>query len=279
MRSAPLVTVIIPTYNSSITLRQAAESVLNQDLGDYEVWVAGDGCTDASEEVIASFGDDRLHWTNLPVNSGTPSAPRNEGLRLAKGRYIAYLGHDDLWFPWHLSELVDCMQSGQRWLVHSLGAIYKPSGTVRAFKMTSPSNWLHDRELVDICGQWSLHERHGVDKEFLSRVSRAGIQPIFHHQLSVLKFPSLSWELYKRKSPLPQPEFMRRMQEDPKELQLSVLSDIAVAACSNDSVLSWKDFVRQFKHLTYTYARQRWPLNHLHHWRTRRKRGLSVKLR
>ncbi len=97
--SAPSVTVIVPTFNSSATLRLALQSVLNQEFQDFEVWVVGDGCTDDSAQVALSFNDNRINWINLAQNSGSPAAPNNEGLRRARGRYIAYLGHDDLWFP------------------------------------------------------------------------------------------------------------------------------------------------------------------------------------
>ena len=86
VEETPAVTVIIPTYNSSGTLRLTLETVLLQDFDDFEVWVVGDGCTDDSETVVSSFGDKRFHWVNLPVNSGTPSVPRNEALRRARGR-------------------------------------------------------------------------------------------------------------------------------------------------------------------------------------------------
>jgi glycosyltransferase involved in cell wall biosynthesis len=67
---------------------------------------AGDACTDDSAELVASYRDPRLHWFNLPTNSGYQSAPHNEGLRRARGRYVAYLNHDDLWLPNHLERLV-----------------------------------------------------------------------------------------------------------------------------------------------------------------------------
>src|SRR4051794_21497299 len=98
---SPLVTVICPTYNRKATLEWALRSVLNQGLNGFEVWVIGDGCTDGSEEVVIALNDPRLNWLNLPVNTGSQTEPNNEGLRRAQGRYISFIGHDDLWFPWH----------------------------------------------------------------------------------------------------------------------------------------------------------------------------------
>src|SRR5579872_2122093 len=98
----PQVTVIVPTYNCSRTLRCALRTLCQQFYRDFEVWVVGDCCTDDSEQVVAAMGDSRLHWTNLTQRVGRQNGPNNEGLRRAQGKYIAYLGHDDLWFPWHL---------------------------------------------------------------------------------------------------------------------------------------------------------------------------------
>ena len=107
----PLVTVIIATYNKKSTLKYAVESVLWQTMKDFELWVIGDGCTDGTEELMATFDDPRVNWYNLPQNTGDQSEPSNEGLRRAKGTYISYLNHDDIWMPNHLEVLLDTIQT------------------------------------------------------------------------------------------------------------------------------------------------------------------------
>ncbi len=102
----PIVSVIIPTYNWSSVLRFAVGSVLWQSERNLELLVMGDACTDDSEEVVRSFGDSRVHWHNLPRNFGSQSGPNNAGLELARGRFVAYLGHDDIWRPDHLATLL-----------------------------------------------------------------------------------------------------------------------------------------------------------------------------
>ena len=96
---APSVSVITATYNWSSVLRYAIQSVLWQSLQDFEMLIIGDGCTDDSAEVVASFHDERLLWHNLPHNSGSQSVPNNLGLEMARAPFVAYLGHDDLWSP------------------------------------------------------------------------------------------------------------------------------------------------------------------------------------
>ena len=125
---APTVSVVISTYNSAKTLKTAIRSVLLQEYSDFEIWIVGDGCTDNSPEVVASFADDRLHWVNLPQNSGSQSMPNNEGVRQANGMYIAFLGHDDLWLPAHLRLLVEALERDKADFVYCLTAWLSSDG-------------------------------------------------------------------------------------------------------------------------------------------------------
>ena len=108
----PSVTVIIPTCNWSSVLPYSIGSVLRQTFTDFEVLVFGDGCTDESGAVVRGVGDPRVKWINLPTNTGHQSEPNNEGLRKARGQYIAYLDHDDPWLPHHLSCLISALDEG-----------------------------------------------------------------------------------------------------------------------------------------------------------------------
>lgn len=98
--------MIVATYNRSRVLSQAIASVRRQTMTDWELIVVGDHCTDDSADIVASFHDPRITFVNLPVNAGEQSGPNNEGLRRARGRFIAYLNHDDMFFPDHLERAV-----------------------------------------------------------------------------------------------------------------------------------------------------------------------------
>src|SRR3954468_6377757 len=111
MPPQPTVSVIISTYNWSSVLRYAITSVLAQTFSDFELIVVGDCCTDDSEAVVRSFDDQRVGWHNLAQNCGSQFGPNNHGLSLARGPYIAYLGHDDLWHQDHLARLVCGIES------------------------------------------------------------------------------------------------------------------------------------------------------------------------
>src|SRR5215207_8988791 len=124
--AAPLVSVVLATFNSRLTLACALDSVQRQTCQDFEVWVVGDACTDGTEATVAAIGDPRVHLVNLSDNSGSQAAPNNAGLRRARGRYVAYLGHDDLWFPWHLSDLLELASREGAGFVHGLGVLIEP---------------------------------------------------------------------------------------------------------------------------------------------------------
>src|SRR5258708_16148280 len=123
MDPSPLVSVIIPTYNRGNVLSYAIRSVLWQTLQDFELLVIGDGCTDDSEQVVTSFGTSRIHWHNLPENTGEYSTANNLGLKMARGRFVAYLGHDDLWHPDHLKLLSDALIRTHADLVYSMSVL------------------------------------------------------------------------------------------------------------------------------------------------------------
>jgi glycosyltransferase involved in cell wall biosynthesis len=92
----PLVSIVIPVYNGANFLEQAIQSALAQTYGNIEVVVVNDGSTDggATEKVARAFGD-RIRYFSKP-NGGCASA-LNVAIREAKGSFISWLSHDDLY--------------------------------------------------------------------------------------------------------------------------------------------------------------------------------------
>lgn len=114
----PLVSFLIPTYRSFETLRDVAlPSILGQTYANIEVIVVGDCSPPETERAIAEVGDPRVSYFNRSLRGpypedparrwyviGTP--PYNEGLRRARGRWIAGLGDDDAVRPGHVETLL-----------------------------------------------------------------------------------------------------------------------------------------------------------------------------
>jgi glycosyltransferase involved in cell wall biosynthesis len=90
------VSIIIPCYNSQTFLKEAIESALNQTYPHVETIVIDDGSKDGSLDIIRSFGD-RIQW-ETGLNQGAPKA-RNQGIALARGKYIKFFDADDILLP------------------------------------------------------------------------------------------------------------------------------------------------------------------------------------
>ena len=89
----PVVSVIVPSYNSAKYLKECLESVFAQEYSNYEVIVVDDGSTDQTQSVVADFKNVQYLYQE---NQGHAAA-LNRGVVEAKGDYLAFIDSDDLW--------------------------------------------------------------------------------------------------------------------------------------------------------------------------------------
>lgn len=92
----PSVSVVIPAYNCARWLGSAVRSVLSQTVAPQEIIVVDDGSTDDTPSIVRALGP-RVRY--YPQRNSGVSVARNEGARVARGEFIAYLDADDEWFP------------------------------------------------------------------------------------------------------------------------------------------------------------------------------------
>ncbi|KAF0232874.1 MAG: family 2 glycosyl [Desulfovibrionaceae bacterium] len=107
-RASPLVTVLMTVRNGEPYVRQAAKSALEQTMGDLELLVVDDASTDSSLDSIRALGDDRVRII-LNGRPGRTSA-LNEGLRHARGEFVAILDADDIATPNRLQLQLDSLE-------------------------------------------------------------------------------------------------------------------------------------------------------------------------
>jgi glycosyltransferase involved in cell wall biosynthesis len=117
--TGPAVSVVLPTYNRAPLLGRAIRSVLGQTYADFEVIVVDDGSTDGTAGVVAAFGDPRVSYVRLARNSGA-SAARNAGIRVARGKFLAFQDSDDEWLPAKLQKQMSVFERGPG----GLGVVY-----------------------------------------------------------------------------------------------------------------------------------------------------------
>lgn len=109
--NAPLVSVLMPAYNSEKYIAQSIQSILNQTFKDFELCIINDGSTDGTSAVIDSFDDPRIIKTHRAQNCGLV-ATRNALIDQARGKYIAYLDNDDVAFPDRLQKQFIFLEAG-----------------------------------------------------------------------------------------------------------------------------------------------------------------------
>lgn len=91
----PLVSVIIPVYNSEKYLKECLDSVVNQSFKDFEVLLINDGSTDNSGQICDEYAAKDNRFRVFQKENGGVSSARNLGLENAKGEWIAFVDSDD----------------------------------------------------------------------------------------------------------------------------------------------------------------------------------------
>lgn len=108
---ADLVSIITPTWNCAPFICETIKSVLAQTYKDWELIISDDCSTDNTYDVVEPYlaMDSRIKYIRNDHNSGA-AVTRNNALRIAKGRWIAFLDSDDLWLPEKLKHQVRFME-------------------------------------------------------------------------------------------------------------------------------------------------------------------------
>jgi GT2 family glycosyltransferase len=183
----------MPAHNTEPYIGEAVDSALQQSWSDFELIVVDDGSADATAEVASSraAGDSRV--TVLRRVRGGPSAARNSGLGVARGRMFALLDSDDVWAPTFLEEQLAILETSLDVAIVTANAISvggsfhgqplrPPGGECRRL---SPIEILEReeavcimsvfrREVVDRIGGFDERLRTSEDYHFWIRAALAG---------------------------------------------------------------------------------------------------------
>jgi len=196
----PLVSVIMPSYNTSLYIQEAIDSVLSQDYPNKELIIIDDGSTDNTVDLIRAYGE---RVTLLTQKNQGSAVARNAGIAAARGEYIAFLDSDDVWLPGKLSTQVRYLEQQPgigmiygRWHVWKpqTDGHFAPANTI-ATESTEPirlveegSGWLYNRllftsllhtitvmarrSLIDEVGSFDVDLKRGQDYDYWIRASR-----------------------------------------------------------------------------------------------------------
>ena len=133
MANMPLVSVLMPAYNSELYIAEAIDSILNQTYANLELIIFDDGSSDGTRKVIESYGDPRVVKVLSDQNFGVVRA-RNELIDRAHGKYIALMDADDIADPTRLQKQIQVLESGDydicgsaQWVLDEASARIKKS--------------------------------------------------------------------------------------------------------------------------------------------------------
>lgn len=115
------VTVVIPAYNAGVCLQRCLESVFAQDYQSDQVIVVNDGSTDNTQRIANGYANRVEYYEHR--NQG-PGASRNEGLKVARGDYVAFLDADDYWMPGFLSKCLHFLEKHPDAVAVSTGQLH-----------------------------------------------------------------------------------------------------------------------------------------------------------
>lgn len=106
-----LVSVIMPVYNCEAFVGEAIQSVVSQTYKNIELIIVDDGSTDRTADVIARFqkANTYIKYYKFDINSGAAQS-RNYAIKMATGKYLAFLDSDDIWVPNKLERQIRFME-------------------------------------------------------------------------------------------------------------------------------------------------------------------------
>ncbi|HCB1919082.1 TPA: glycosyltransferase family 2 protein [Citrobacter braakii] len=134
-KKEPLVSIIMPCFNSINTIDESINSVLNQDYNNYELIIADDNSSDGTYEHILELYSDcsNIKILKNKFQKGVSGA-RNSALAMANGRFVCFLDSDDIWLPFKLTKQIDFMLTNNHVLCFSNYIVFKDINGSRKYK-------------------------------------------------------------------------------------------------------------------------------------------------
>lgn len=134
-----LVSIIMPSYNTEDFIAESIQSVINQTYNNWELIIVDDCSNDNTDEVVNRFlYDKRIKYLKNEQNIGAAKS-RNRALLEAKGRWIAFLDSDDLWFPNKLEEQISFMENNNYHFSYTNYSEIYTDGRSRGVVVTGPA--------------------------------------------------------------------------------------------------------------------------------------------
>lgn len=175
-KNLPLVSVIMPVFNSGKYLKKAIESILNQTYENIELLIIDDGSLDESVKIIKSFNSNKIKFFQNQKNIGV-SATRNKAIDLSAGKYVALMDSDDISPIYRIEKQVDFLENNNEYGL--IGGHYERFSEVGFLKKKK----IHRQSLIQ--------EENQVKINFMGSISA----PTVMFRLSVVKENNIYFDI------------------------------------------------------------------------------------
>ena len=139
-----LVSIIIPVYNAERTLCKCLDSILEQDLNNYEIILVNDGSKDSSLYICNKYGSNHHNISVINQNNEGVSSARNAGLDVAKGDWITFIDSDD----YIEVGFFNCLDTYNEDLIILNSKNLSPSGDISNSIFSKTDNQLHKKSSI-----------------------------------------------------------------------------------------------------------------------------------
>lgn len=201
IKEQPLISVIVPVYNTERYLPECLDSLLAQTYQNFELLLVDDGSPDQCWEILQQYAAQDARVRIFRKENGGVSSARNFGLRQAKGEYIGFVDSDDFVAPQYLEWLLDAAQ--QKNAKIAIGEMRRMSmdchaddlplltkqSRVQEFRLEEYSYWCRANCLNVVRG---LFQRDVVQKQRFDTAIAVGEDAMFFMQ-SLLKVGKLAY--------------------------------------------------------------------------------------
>lgn len=170
-----LVSIITPSYNCAKYVGKTIEAIIGQTYQNWELLITDDCSTDESRSVVKAYAekDSRVKLFVLPQNSGAGAA-RNNSIKEAKGRYIAFCDSDDVWLPDKLEKQVAFMEVKDAAFVY--GAYYecdKDLNRIAVVHVPEKLSFKSEKHVNQVGTVTAMYDAKKIGKQFMPLIRKS----------------------------------------------------------------------------------------------------------
>ena len=190
MNNTDLVSIITPCYNSSKYIVEMIESVLAQTYQNWELLITDDCSTDNSRMIVMEYvaKDPRIKLFQLVENSGAGVA-RNNSIKNANGRYIAFLDSDDLWAPEKLERQLAFIKDNGYKFVFCQAIVIDTDNNIVGFNKRKPRVSYNSTKIINYIGTSGvMYDTKEIGKFYMKPIRRRQDWVLWMDILKVTKY-------------------------------------------------------------------------------------------